>query len=181
MGTACGVQIVVPFPKCLVNVERRGVAGRSRDCSGSLSPCKLSYSRAIDNSFITVVALVGRAATAFGGHGPVSAVYSCAFQKSVICSVISLWKTQATRNVRRPNKLRGFSYNANREETTVVLPFGHATVSGFHTIVPAQANPAHVVFDRGAVIDMIASYGSDTFIGSATPKLIPVWGFVYDE
>jgi len=99
----------------------------------------------------------------------VSAVDSGAFEKSVLCSIISLWKTQTTRNVRRANKCRRISYNAKREETTVVLPFGHATVSGFHTIVPAQANPAHVVFDRGAVIDMMASYGSDTFIGSATP------------
>jgi hypothetical protein len=39
----------------------------------------------------------------------------------------------------------------------VVLPFGHAAVSGFHTIVPPQANPAHVVFDTGAVIEMMAS------------------------
>jgi hypothetical protein len=39
----------------------------------------------------------------------------------------------------------------------VVLPFAHATVSGVHNIVPPKANPAHVVFDTGAVIEMMAS------------------------
>jgi len=53
--------------------------------------------------------------------------------------------------------------------------------SRFHTIVPAQANPAHVAFAIGAVIEIIASYGSDTFMGSATPKVIPVSELVYDE
>ena len=48
------------------------------------------------------------------------------------------------------------AYNAKREETTAVLPFGHPTVSGLKTIVPPHANPAHVVAN-GAVMEIIAS------------------------
>ena len=50
-----------------------------------------------------VVALVGCAATAFGSHGPLSAIYHCAFQESVLCVVVGLWKTQPTENVRMLN------------------------------------------------------------------------------
>jgi hypothetical protein len=48
------------------------------------------------------------------------------------------------------------SYYAKRDEMTAVFTFGHATESGFHTIVPPQANPAQYAVD-GALIEMMAS------------------------
>lgn len=75
---------------------------------------------------------------------------------------------------------KGVSYNAKREETVAVFPFGYATVSGLNTIVPPQANPTQVVF-TGAVILMIASYGAVMLAGSAIPKLMPFSGAVYVE
>lgn len=108
------------------------------------------------------------------------AVHRGTFQQSILCTIIGLRETQATIWVNLYQDFKGRSYNAKREDTTEVLPFGHPTVRGLKTIVPPHANPAHVVA-RGAVMEIIASYGSVTFIGSAIPILIPESGARYVE
>jgi hypothetical protein len=60
------------------------------------------------------------------------------------------------------------------------FPFAQATLNGFQTIVPPQENPAHLLA-IGAVILIIASYGSVTFLGKARPKVIPDSASEYDE
>jgi hypothetical protein len=71
------------------------------------------------------------------------------------------------------------TYNANREDATAVLPFAHATVRGFQTMVPPQAKPTHLLA-TGEVILTMASYGAVTFSGRATPMVIPVAESVWD-
>jgi hypothetical protein len=68
----------------------------------------------------------------------------------------------------RDFRVASVPYNAMREETIADLPFGQATVRGTYDIVPPQENPAQVVL-TGAVMETMASYGSVTFVGSATP------------
>lgn len=72
------------------------------------------------------------------------------------------------------------AHNANRADTVPDCPFGQATLSGFQTMFPPHEKPTHL-FEMGAVILTIASYGSVTFLGRATPNDIPVCGSVYDE
>jgi hypothetical protein len=72
------------------------------------------------------------------------------------------------------------TYKAKRAEIVPDWPLGQATLNGFQTIVPPHEKPTHWLA-IGAVILMMASYGSVTFFGRATPNDIPVSGSVYDE
>jgi hypothetical protein len=67
------------------------------------------------------------------------------------------------------------THKAKRADIVPEFPFGQATLRGFQTMSPPHENPAHW-FARGAVILIIASYGSVTFLGRATPKVIPESG-----
>jgi len=72
------------------------------------------------------------------------------------------------------------TYNANRADAMPDLPLAQASVRGFHTMLPPQEKPAHLLA-IGAVILMIASYGSLTSLGRATPKVMPDSASEYDE
>jgi hypothetical protein len=48
------------------------------------------------------------------------------------------------------------TYKAKRADIVPDLPFGHATLNGFQTILPPHENPAQVLA-MGAVILSIAS------------------------
>jgi hypothetical protein len=72
------------------------------------------------------------------------------------------------------------TYKAKRADIVPDFPFGQETLKGFQTIFPPQENPAHLLA-TGAVTFKITSYGSVTFLGRATPKVIPDSTSEYDE
>lgn len=72
------------------------------------------------------------------------------------------------------------TYNAKRADIVAEFPFAHATLSGFHTMLPPQEKPTHLLA-IGAVILRMTSYGSVTVLGRAIPKVVPDSEFEYEE
>ena len=72
------------------------------------------------------------------------------------------------------------THKANRADIVPEFPLAQATLRGFHTMLPPQEKPAHLLA-MGAVILIMASYGSVTFFGRARPNVIPDSASEYEE